>query len=430
MNMLLKNGRILDPALKIDMRADVLIVGGVIEKIAPSLGGRPGIDVREMNGKLIVPGFIDMHVHFRDPGFEYKETIESGCRAAAEGGFTAVCCMPNTKPALDEAPVVTLVREKGRQALNGIVDVYPVAAVTQKREGKQLAPMIELAGAGAVAFSDDGAPVGDARVMRTALEYAAMVGRPLIQHAEEPSLSGGGVMHEGIVSTALGMPPIPALAEEIMIERDIRILAYVGGRYHVAHVSTAGSVDIIRRARAQGLAVSCEVTPHHFSLTDEAVRTFSTNAKMNPPLRAASDVEAMKEGLRDGTIDVIATDHAPHSSDEKDLEFVHAPFGIIGLETAIGLSVRELVRPGRLSLAALVEKFSVNPRRILDLPPVRIAEGERANLTLLDPDAEWTVDAGSFKSRSRNSPFHGWKLVGRSVGIINNGAAYFNNPPG
>lgn len=424
MNLLLKNGHIIDPVSGTESVNDLLIHNGVIEKIAPAIPSEAKLKEIDMKGKVVAPGFIDMHVHLREPGFEHKETIESGLLSAAAGGFTAVCCMPNTRPAIDDAGLVRDLIDRGRRVQSGIVDLHPIAAVTNGREGKELAPLLELSEAGAVAFSDDGAPVGNAEMMRRALEYAGMTGKVIIQHAEETCLVKGGVMNEGATSTALGLPPIPSVAEELMIERDIRLAKYVGSRYHVAHISTAQSVALVRTARAAGLEVSCEVTPHHFAMTEEAVRSYDTNTKMNPPLRTRDDVEAMKEGLRDGTIEVIATDHAPHTVDEKEVEYIYAPFGIIGLETAIGLAIRELVAPGILTLHQLVEKFSTNPRHILRLPPIRIHEGEPANLTLLDPDCVWTVDSGLMKSKSRNTPFGGWTLQGRAIGIINHNHLY------
>ena len=361
-----------------------------------------------------------MHVHLREPGFEHKETILTGCSAAAAGGFTAVCCMPNTNPPIDDESVVRFIQNKAKIALNGLVDVYPAAAVTRGRKGEHLAPIAELAEAGAVAFTDDGDPVHDAELMRRALEYAAMFKRPVIQHAQDLPLTKGGVMNEGLTSTELGLAGMPAIAEDVMVARDITLAEYAGGQYHVAHLSTAGAVALVRRAKDRGLAVTCEVTPHHFTLTDDAVRSYDTNTKMNPPLRTPGDVEAVREGLRDGTIDVIASDHAPHSYDEKEVEFQAAPFGIVGLETAVGLSITNLVRTGVLTLYQLVEKLSVNPRRILHLPEIRLAEGERANLTILDPVAEWTVDPAAFKSKSKNTPFGGVRLHGRPLGIVNN----------
>ena len=423
MNILLKNGRLIDPGTRRDETVDLLIVNGIIERIGAGITAGKDVEVRDLRGNIVAPGFIDMHVHLREPGYEHKETIGTGTLAAAAGGFTAVCCMPNTNPAIDDVSVIRFIRERAAHSNGGIVDVYPVAAITMRREGQQLTPMLELAEAGAVGFSDDGDPVRDAGVMRRALEYSAMVGKPIIQHAEESALTKGGVMNEGIVSTSLGMPPMPPIAEEIMVSRDLRLAAYTGAQYHVAHISTAGAVARIRSARKEGLQVTCEVSPHHFTLTEEAVRSFSTNTKMNPPLRSREDVEAMKEALRDGTIDAIATDHAPHSYDEKEVEFLQAPFGIVGLETAVGLAFTSLVMPEILSVMSLIEKFSSNPRRILHLPELRVVEGEMANLTLIDPDVQWTVDVRQFKSKSKNSPFGGWKLRGRAVGIINNNQA-------
>jgi dihydroorotase len=363
-----------------------------------------------------------MHVHLREPGFEHKETIETGCLSAAYGGFTAVCCMPNTNPAIDDESVVRYIHEKGKTVCEGVVDVYPIAAATKGREGKELAPMAELAHAGAVGFTDDGAPISSAEVMRRALEYSSMYGLPIIQHAEESTMTHGGSMNEGVVSTTLGMPGIPPIAEELMIARDLILLRYTPkARYHVAHVSTRDSVEHVRRAKAQKLNVTCEVTPHHFTLTDVIVGSFDTNTKMNPPLRTNDDVQAMKQGLKDGTIDVIATDHAPHTIDEKEVEYTQAPFGIVGLETALGLSIAELVEQGFLTLSQLIEKLSTNPRRICSLPVIKIQEGEMANLTLFDPACEWIVNIQEFKSKSKNSPFDGRKLKGKSVGIINNG---------
>lgn len=425
MKTLLKNGHIIDPLNGKDTVSDILIVDGIIERVAQNIPGGGGLDVRDLKGMIVAPGFVDMHVHLREPGFEHKETIETGTRAAAAGGFTAVCCMPNTNPAIDDASVVRYILERARTVNGGLVDVHPVAAVTRNREGKDLAPMMELAEAGAVGFSDDGAPVENAEVMRRAFEYASMLGKPIIQHAEVTSLTKGGVMNEGSVSTAIGMSPIPPIAEELMVARDIRIAEYVDAPYHVAHLSTAGSVELVRAARKRGCRVTCEVTPHHFSLTEEAVRSFDTNTKMNPPLRTRDDVEAIKEGLADGTIDAIASDHAPHSFDEKQVEYLFAPFGIVGLETALGLAVRELVRTKVLTLDQLIEKFSANPRRILHLSVYGIAEGRTADLTIFDPQVEWVVDIEQFRSKSKNSPYNGWKLIGRSVGIINNGASFF-----
>ena len=424
MQYLLKNGRLIDPLTGRDEETDIHIVDGKIGRIAKNLSV-PSAQVIELKGKIVAPGFIDLHVHLREPGFEYKETILTGCTAAAAGGFTAVCCMPNTNPPIDDESVVRLIKERARIAMNGLVDVYPVAAVTKGRKGEHLAPLSELAAAGAVAFSDDGDPVHDAEIMRRALEYASMFNRPVIQHAQDIPMTKGGAMNEGFTATRLGIPGMPPVAEDAVLARDIQITKYTGARYHLAHMSTAGATAMVRAAKAEGLNVTCEVTPHHFSLTDEAVSDFDTNTKMNPPLRTREDVDALKKGLKDGTIDVIATDHAPHSFDEKQVEYQSAPFGIVGLETALGLVVTELVNSGVLTLSQMIEKMSTNPRRIVNLPEIRIAEGEQANLTIFDPAAEWIVDVQAFKSKSKNSPFGGRKLTGKPVGVINNGEAYW-----
>ena len=425
MQLLLKNGRLVDPLTRRDEEIDIHIVDGKIARIARGVTV-PDAQVVELRGKVVSPGLIDMHVHLREPGFEYKETILTGCTAAAAGGFTAVCCMPNTNPPIDDESVVRLVKERARAALDGLVDVYPVAAVTKERKGEHLAPLAELAAAGAVAFTDDGDPVYDAEIMRRAMEYAAMYSRPVIQHAQDLPMTKGGAMNEGVVATRLGIPGMPSAAEDIVVARDIHIARYTGSRYHLAHMSTAGAAALVRAAKAEGLPVTCEVTPHHFTLTDEAVAGFDTNTKMNPPLRAKTDVDAIRKALRDGTIDVIATDHAPHSFDEKQVEYQTAPFGIVGLETALALALTELVQGGVLTLSTLIEKMSTNPRRILNLPEIRIAEGQPANLTVFDPSAEWIVDVQAFKSRSKNSPFGGRRLTGKPVGIINNGGAYWS----
>lgn len=425
MQLLLKGGRLIDPSTGRDEALDILVTDGRIERIGKSLSENAA-QVIELRGRVIAPGFIDMHVHFREPGYEYKESIASGCEAAAAGGFTAVCCMPNTNPPIDDESIVHFIHARSRVALGGLVDVYPIGAVTAGRKGVHLAPMAELSVAGAIAFSDDGEPVYDAELMRRALEYSAMFKKPIIQHAQEPSLTRGGVANEGYPSVSLGLPPMPRVAEEIMVARDIRLAEYTGGQYHVAHVSAAQTLDHIRNAKAKGLPVTCEVTPHHFTLIDEALSSFDTNTKMNPPLRTRDDVEAMKAGLKDGVIDAIATDHAPHSYDEKEVEFAQAPFGIIGLETALGLAVTELVRKNVLSLYQLVEKLSTNPRRLLHLPTIAIAEGEKANLTIFDPGAEWVVDPSLFRSHARNTPFGGMHLVGKPIGILNNGLVFWS----
>jgi dihydroorotase len=427
MKLHLKSGHLLDPVQGQDTITDMLIVDGRIERMGATLSSDRSYEVVDLKNKVIAPGFIDMHVHLREPGYEHKETIETGCASAAAGGFTAVCCMPNTNPTIDEESVARYVQEEGRRVTGGLVDVFPIAAASKGRKGEELSPMAELAKAGVVAFSDDGAPIANAELMRRIFEYSSMYGLPIIQHAEESTMTKNGLMNEGFVSTRLGMPGIPPIAEELMIVRDIVLLRYIPrAKYHIAHISTIGSVECVRRARKEQLNITCEVAPHHFTLTDESLESFDTNLKMSPPLRTKNDVQTIKEALRDGIIDVIATDHAPHTIDEKEVEFAQAPFGIVGLETAVGLSFTELVHLRYLTIVQLIEKFSTNPRHILSLPPIKFQEGESANITLLDPDAEWTVDIQSFRSKSKNSPFHGRTLKGKSIGIINNGRSLLN----
>jgi dihydroorotase len=418
--ILLKSGRLIDPSTKRDEIVDILIVDGTIESIKTNIVPSKEWKIIELKNKIIAPGFIDIHVHLREPGFEHKETIETGTLSAAYGGFTAVCCMPNTNPAIDDESIVTFIKTQGKKAHEGIVDVFPVASVSKGREGKTLSPIAELVHAGAVGLSDDGAPVFDAKLMRRALEYASMYNVPVMQHCEIPELVHGGVMNEGQVSTELGLPGIPGVAEEIMIARDLILAEYTNSRYHVCHMSTALAVDLVRQGKKKGIKVTCEVTPHHFAVTEEIVRSYDTNTKMNPPLRTQKDVDAIKEGLRDGTIDVIATDHAPHSLDEKDVDYIQAPFGIVGLETAIGISISELVEQKYLSMTQLIEKFSTNPRKIVG-KEIRIEEGNLANLTFIDPVVDWTVDIKQFKSKSKNSLFGGRALKGKAIGIYNNG---------
>ncbi len=422
MKLHLKSGTLIDPCSGKEEAMDLFIVDGKIDRMGKRLS--PGKDFEEVDlkGKVISPGLIDMHVHLREPGFEHKETIATGCASAAAGGFTAVCCMPNTNPAIDDESVVRYVQHEGRRATGGLVDVFPIAAATKGRKGEELSPIAELASAGAVGLSDDGAPIASAELMRRVLEYSSMFGLPVIQHAEEPTLTKEGLMNEGFQSMRLGIPGIPPIAEELMIARDIILLRYIPrAKYHVAHISTRGSIDLLRRAKAEKLNITGEVTPHHFTLTDQAVEGFDTNTKMNPPLRTKDDIVAIKQALKDGTIDAIATDHAPHTVDEKEVEYTMAPFGIVGLETALGLAVTELVDKKILTLFQLIEKLSKNPRQILGLPKIRIEEGEMANLTLIDPEKEWKVDISSFLSKSKNSPFDGFKLKGKAIGVLNNG---------
>ena len=426
MKLLLKGGRLVDPVSGRDEILDIQILDGRIERLDGSIAAPKGYEEIDLRGKIVAPGFIDMHVHLREPGFEHKETIKTGCESAAAGGFTAVCCMPNTNPAIDDESVARYVHETGKTVCDGIVDVFPIGAATKGRKGEELAPMAELVQAGAVGFSDDGSPIASAEIMRRVFEYSSMYGVPVIQHAEEPTMTHGGCMNEGTTSTRLGIAGIPPIAEELMVARDIILLSYIPkARYHVAHISTRGALDRVRNAKSQGMNISCEVTPHHFTLQEEIVSGFDTNTKMNPPLRTSDDLEAMKEGLKDGTIDVIATDHAPHTIDEKDVEYTQAPFGIVGLETSVGLCTTELLHKKVLTLMQLIEKLSTNARRILSLPPIRFAVGEEANISILDLNAEWSVDTTKLLSKSKNSPFHGYHLKGKAVGIINNGKALF-----
>ncbi len=424
MNLHLKGGRLIDPSTGTDTLQDLHIVDGRIEKIGTSIGPK-GAETVDLKGKWVVPGLIDIHVHLREPGFEHKETIESGCTSAREGGFTAVCCMPNTNPAIDDESVARYVRQKGREVLEGMVDVYPIAAATKGRHGEELAPIAELVDAGAVGLSDDGAPIANAEIMRRVLEYSSMFGIAVIQHAEEPTMTKGGCVNEGFVSTRAGLPGIPSVAEELCIARDLLLLGYVPkARYHVAHISTRGAIELVREGKRKGLAVTSEVTPHHFTLTDEAVLSYDTNTKMNPPLRTKDDVQAVLEGLRDGTIDVIATDHAPHTIDEKEVEYTVAPFGIVGLETAVGLTLTHLVKTGLLTPIQAIAKMTTNARAVVGLPQVRFEAGQPANLSLIDPELTWTVDAASLRSKSKNTPYGGHRLTGRAVGVINNGRMY------
>ena len=419
--LLLQGGRVVDPTTGLDRVVDLLVVGGVIQRMgdvkAKGFDGRV-VDCQE---KVVVPGLLDMHVHFREPGREDAETIASGCRAAMAGGFTGACPMPNTQPPIDSRGQVEFVRELSG---GGLVDVYPIAAVTKGRAGEELTEMGELVDAGAVGFSDDGTPVARAGLLRRALEYAKMFGRPIIDHCEDLSLSGDGVMHEGFVSTVLGLGGIPSLSEEVCVARDLLVAEYMGGPLHVAHVSTGGTVRLIREAKARGVKVTAETCPHYLVLKDEAVRGFDTNTKMKPPLRTAEDQQALLEGLKDGTLDVIASDHAPHPVEEKETEYDAAAFGIVGLETAVGLVMTHLVGKGVLTLEQMVGKMAVSPRRILGLPENRVEKGQPANLTILDPARKWTVDKNRFLSKSRNTPFDGWKMKGGCFGVLNNGQLF------
>ncbi len=424
MKVLLTNCSILHPEQKInEKQKDILLEDGIIKQVGNFASNIKPDKIIDLKGRYVVPGFFDMHVHLREPGREDEETVVSGCDGAAQGGFTGVACMPNTDPAIDSAEVIQYIKEK---AANHLVDVHPVAAATLGRKGEVLSPIAELAEAGAVGFSDDGTVIKTSSILKRALEYSQMYNLPVIEHCEDESLAGGA-MNESINSTLLGLPPIPSIAEDLIVMRDIIIAEYTKGRIHIAHISTKRSVQLVREAKARGIKVSAEVTPHHFSLTDDSLKTYDTNYKMNPPLRAQHDVDEILRGLKDGTIDCIASDHAPHSSEEKEAEFEYAPNGILGFETSVGLSLSELYHKKVLSLEQIVEKLSINPRKILNLKIPQIKEGELANFTLLDPDEVWTVDVSKFKSKSKNSPFDKRLLTGKSIGVINKKKMWFEN---
>jgi len=411
MNLLIKNGRVLDPASAVDLIQDLLIAEGRIARSGKGLNAPAGVRTVDATGKVVCPGFIDMHTHLREPGFEYKETVASGTRAAAAGGFTAVCCMANTFPVNDNRAVTDYILAKAR--VEGVVRVYPIGAVTRNLEGTQLAELAEQAEAGCVAFSDDGRCVMNAELYRRAMEYALPFGTPIISHAEDDDLARHSAMNEGLVSTELGLRGQPAAAEDVMVARDIVLAELTGAHVHIAHVSTSGAVRMIRDAKARGIRVTTEVTPHHLLLTDEAVRSWDPNTKMAPPLRGKRDVEAVLEALADGTIDCIATDHAPHSLSEKEDEFADAANGIVGLETAVSVLLDRLVRPGVIDLQTLVTRLSSGPARLLNLPGGSLAPGAAADITILDLAEAWTVDPARFRSRARNTPFAGWTGTGR-----------------
>lgn len=414
MRILLKNGHVIDPG-RFDGPMDVWVEDGKVGAVdAPgALAGRePEADrVVDAAGRLVTPGLVDMHVHLREPGFEYKETIESGCRAAAAGGFTAVACMPNTKPVNDCAQITRFIIDRAAEA--GLARVFPVAAVSLNLEGKTLSEFGELQQAGAVAVTDDGLPVKNSQLMRRALEYAGGFGLPVISHSEDPELAAHGAMNEGETATRLGLPGIPNAAESVMVMRDIALAELTGQRVHIAHVSTRESVRAIREAKSRGVPVTAETAPHYFTLTDAAVGYYDTNAKMNPPLRAAADVEAIRQGLADGTLDAIATDHAPHAVTDKDVEFEYAANGVIGLETSLPVSLR-LVTDKVLTLSELIAKMTVNPAGILNIP-CGLKEGAPADITVIDMETPYTIRAESFASLSRNTPFEGYSVKGRAV---------------
>jgi dihydroorotase len=418
MKILLTGAKIIDPAQKIDADMDVLLENGKIAKIGPDLlksvksRDSEKVKIIELAGMILTPGLIDMHTHLREPGFEYKETVASGAAAAVAGGFTSIACMPNTSPVNDNRSITEFIRRKATEA--ALANVYPIGAISKDSSGSQLTEFWDLKDAGVVALSDDGKPVMDAALMRHAMEYAYSLGLPIISHCEDINLSGGGLMNEGYHSTILGLSGIPSIAEEAMVARDILIAEFTKTCVHIAHVSTEGSVRLIREAKKRGLRVTAETAPHYFTLTDEYLQGYDTNLKVNPPLRSAQDVAAIKEGLADGTIDVIACDHAPHGRTDKELEFEYAANGISGLETSLALSLN-LIQEKVLSWPELIAKMSPNPARILNLSKGTLQVGVDADITVIDPQLKWTVDVKTFRSRGKNSPFHGRKMQGKAI---------------
>lgn len=425
MKILIKNGHVIDPVNNIDAVTDIFIDKGVISEIGadPELEGIE-MEVIDAAGKIVTPGLVDMHCHLRDPGQEYKEDIETGTRSAAYGGITSVACMPNTSPVVDNEAVVTYIKSKAKEV--GYVNVYPIGAISKGLQGKELAEIGEMKFAGAVAVSDDGRPVVDSGLMRRAMEYADMFDMTVISHCEDMGLANDGSMNEGPTATAMGLRGISCAAEEVMVSRDILIAEATGTAIHIAHVSTRGSVELVRQAKKRGVRVTCETCPHYFTLTEKAVEGFNTNAKMNPPLRTDDDVQAIKDGLADGTIDCIVTDHAPHHIDEKQCEFALANNGIVGFETSLGLGLKYLVEPGVLTLSQLIEKMAVNPSAILGISKGSLSEGKIADVIIFDPKKDWTVDISQLHSKSKNSPYDGWTICGKPEYVIVNGEIIIN----
>jgi len=418
-SLLLKNGVIVDPFKEETYPADILIEKGRLARVKENIPEKGVKQVIDIKGLSVAPGFIDIHVHFREPGHEDAETIESGSRAALAGGFTQVCCMPNTEPAIDTESDIRYIY---RQAATLPVEVYPIAAITKGRAGEELTEIVKLAKAGAVAFSDDGTPLSNSLILRYALEYSKIVKKPIINHAEDVDLRSNGLMHEGTVSTQLGLPGNPGLAEEIMIARDLALARFTGAHLHVPHVTTAAAVDLIRTAKQQGVNVTAEATPHHFSLTDAYMRKFDANGKVAPPLRTEEDRQALIAGLKDGTLDVIASDHAPHPYNTKETSLDLAAYGMIGLESAFGLGMTRLVHQGYLSMIDLIKKFTVNPARLMQLPLPEFKPHEKANLTIFDPDEWWVFSKKNIYSKSHNTPFIGTELTGRVKGVLHESA--------
>ena len=429
MSVIVKGGRVVDPASGRDGAFDLQIDGDRIVRVGRDLPANGARVIAIPASWIVAPGLIDIHVHLREPGQEHKETIASGTASAVTGGFTAVACMPNTEPVNDHAGITQFILKKAAEA--GLARVYPIGAVSLGSKGEQLAELGEQKAAGCIAFSDDGRPVATALLMRRALEYAGMIGAPIIDHCEDPSLRGDGVAHEGYFASALGLRGIPGVAESLMVERDVSLAELTGSHVHIAHMSARESLRAVRAGKERGVRVTCEVTPHHFTLTDEMLDgpvKYDTNLKMNPPLRERADCEAMLEGLADGTVDVIATDHAPHHSDEKMVEFDRAPFGIVGLETAVSLVFDRLVHAGRLSVRRAIELLSTNAARVMKIPGGTLAEGLPADVTIIDPDRTVTVDAAALRSRSKNTPFHGWTLRGGVMMTMVGGRIVHENP--
>lgn len=418
MSLLIKNGLVVDPKNNINSVMDILVNDGIIEKIAPSITDTAD-EVYDANGKVVAPGLVDLHVHFRDPGLEYKEDIYSGSRAAAKGGVTSVVCMPNTKPPIDSAALVQYVTNKGKDA--GLINVLTSGCISKGQKGEELAEIGELKEAGAVAITDDGRPVESSSLMRKALEYAKMFDIPVMSHSEDLDLVDNGSMNEGAVATAMGIRGIPKAAESVAISRDILIAEEVDGRLHLCHVSTKNSIEAIRAAKKRGAKITAETAPHYFSLTDKACEGFNTNAKMNPPLRSQEDVDAVIEGLQDGTLDAIATDHAPHHIDEKNLEFDLAYNGIVGLETSLALGITYLVKTGKLTMSQLIEKMSSNPSEIIKIDRGNLGIGKAADIVIFDPESKYTVKTADFVSKSKNSPYDGFELYGKINMTICNG---------
>ena len=424
-NILLKNVRPIGTDFDGSEQLDIRITEGTISEIATDLDPKDNEELHDAEGAYLSGGWMDMHVHLREPGYEHKETIKTGCESAAFGGFTEVACMPNTNPPIHTRDVVEFIKKEAEPLP---VEVHPIGCVSKEREGDSIAEMGDMKGGGAVAFSDDGDPVSNSQLMRVALEYSSMLDMPIINHEEDLKLSRPGHMHEGKVSARLGLDGTPGIAEEVMIARDILLAEFTGGHIHVAHISTAKAVDLVRKAKAEGINITTEVCPHHFDLTDEEIerRNFDTNVKMHPPLRTQEDVDAMIEGLADGTIDAICTDHAPHAIEEKEVEFIYAPNGIIGLETAWPVSVRRLLDSGVMNLDTLMQKLVINPRKILNIDIPRIEKGAKANLTLFNTEEEWIYKEGLVKSKSTNSPYLGDSFQGRAEAIYNKGKFVVN----